>query len=479
MDPARTEPTTIYHVVALPYPGRGHINPMMNLCKLIASRQPEILITFVVTEEWLGHIGSEPKPDNIRFGTIPNVIPSELAPAKDFSGFLEAVSTKTEAPFEVFLDHLEYPTIAIVADTYLVWVPGFGNRRNIPVASLWIMSASVFSIFHHFNLLEKNGHFPVELSERGHEIVDYIPGLPPIRLENIPTIFYETSKQNLHRSLECVGEVSKAQYLLFTSVYELEAQVIDSLQTEFPFPVCAIGPAVPYFQELSQSASADSTTTSLNSPNYYLEWLDSQHAGSVLYFSLGSFLSVSSTQMDEIVAGVRNSGVRFLFVTRGEHLSDLFKDGCGPYGDDLDRMGIVVPWCDQLRVLSHSSVGGFWTHCGFNSTLEALYAGVPMLTLPIFWDQVTNSKQIVEDWRVGCRVKREAGSDYLVSREEISELVKRFMDSDSDDKKEMKKRAGEIQEFCQVAISEGGSSETNLDVFVKDIISKSCSYKST
>ncbi|KAK4857098.1 hypothetical protein QYF36_024470 [Acer negundo] len=245
MDPARTEPTNVCHVVALPYPGRGHINPMMNLCKLLASRQPEILITFVVTEEWLGFIRSEPKPDNIRFGTIPNVIPSELGPAKDFSGFVEAVSTKTEAPFEELLDRFEYQVTAIVADTYLVWVPGFGNRRNIPVALLWTMSASVFSIFHHFHLLEKNGHFPVELSELGHEIVDYIPGLPPTRLANLPTI---TSKQTLHRVLECLGEVSKAQYLLFTSVYELETQVIDSLQAEFPFPVYAIGPAIPFFE---------------------------------------------------------------------------------------------------------------------------------------------------------------------------------------------------------------------------------------
>ncbi|KAK4856107.1 hypothetical protein QYF36_014185 [Acer negundo] len=283
MDPATMEPTNVCHVVALPYPGRGHINPMMNLCKLLASRQPEILITFVVTEEWLGFIGSEPKPDNIRFGTIPNVIPSELGRAKDFSGFLEAVSTKTEAPFEKFLDRLEYPVTAIVADTYLVWVPGFGNRKNIPVASLWTMSASVFSIFHHFHLLEKHGHFPVELSERGHEIVEYIPGLPPTRLANLPTIFYQTSKQNLHRALECVGEVSKAHYLFFTSVYELEAQVIDSLLAEFPFPVFPIGPAIPYFQVLNKSASAASPATSLiNTPNYYLQWLDSQPAGSVL-----------------------------------------------------------------------------------------------------------------------------------------------------------------------------------------------------
>ncbi|KAK4855671.1 hypothetical protein QYF36_009628 [Acer negundo] len=301
MDPARTEPTNVCHLVALPYPGRGHINPMMNLSKLIASRQPEILITFVVTEEWLGFIRLEPKPDNIRFGTIPNVIPSELGRAKDIYGFREAVATKIEAPFVELLDQFEYQVTAIVADNYLVWVPGFGNRRNIPVASLWTMSASVFSIFHHFHLLEKNGHFPVELSERGHEIVDYIPGLPPTRLANLPTIFYQTSKQSLHRALEGVGEVSKAHYLFFTSVYELEAQVIDSLLAEFPFPVYTIGPAIPYSQ-LNQSASPASPTTSLISPNYYLQWLDSQPAGSV--FDIRKWVKTADKESTKPMASV-------------------------------------------------------------------------------------------------------------------------------------------------------------------------------
>lgn len=170
--PAQVKPTSLCHVLALPYPGRGHVNPMMNICKLLVSRQPDILITFVVTEEWLGFIGSQSKPHNIRFRTLPNIIPSEHGRANDFAGFLEAVFTKMEAPFEELLDRLlldddEQPAAAvtaIIADTYLPWVVDVGNRRNIPVASLWTMSALVFSVFHHFELLERNGHFPFDLS---------------------------------------------------------------------------------------------------------------------------------------------------------------------------------------------------------------------------------------------------------------------------------------------------------------------------
>lgn len=130
----------VCHVVAVPYPGRGHVNPMMNLCKQLASRkQHDFLITFVVTEEWRGLIGSQPVPDNVRFATLPNVIPSEHGRANDFAGFLEAVSTKLEAPFEQLVYRLEPQVTAIMADCYVVWAVGFGNRKNIPVALLWPM----------------------------------------------------------------------------------------------------------------------------------------------------------------------------------------------------------------------------------------------------------------------------------------------------------------------------------------------------
>ncbi|KAJ6964885.1 UDP-glycosyltransferase 87A1-like [Populus alba x Populus x berolinensis] len=458
MGTLRTEPTTTLHVVAMPYPGRGHVNPMMNLCELMSSRKPDIVFTFVVTEEWYDLIHSDAKkPANIHFATIPNCIPSEVGRAKDFLGFLAAVATKMEAPFEQLLDRLELPVDVIIADTYLDWVVHVGNRRNIPVASLWTMSAYVFSLSRHVELLEQNGHFPVELSERGEERVDYIPGIPPTRLVDFPNIFHGNGGQILPRTREAVSLVSKAQYLLFTSFYDLEAQVISALKPKFPFPVYPIGPSIPYFKIKDHSSVLGSNNH--NVPGY-IEWLNSQPEGSVLYVSMGSFLSVSSSQLDEIVAGVHNSGVRFLWVSRGE--TTPFKDGGGD-------MGLVVPWCDQLRVLGHSAVGGFWTHCGWNSSLEAVFAGVPMLTYPLFWDQITDSKLIVEDWQIGWRVKREEGIEILVTREEISKIVKSFMDAENIEVKAMRKRAKELQETCRGAIAKGGSSDTNIESFIRDI----------
>jgi UDP:flavonoid glycosyltransferase YjiC (YdhE family) len=278
-----------------------------------------------------------------------------------------------------------------------------------------------------------------------------------MRIVDLPTFMYGAGREVVHRALECVSLVSKAQYLLFTSVQELEAEVIDTLKAELHFPVHPIGPTIPYFELQKNSSVTDDHIHGVN----YFQWLDCQPTSSVLYVSLGSFLSVSSAQMDEIASGLRDSGVRYLWVLRKEN--DWLRDAHS--GD----MGLMVPWCDQLKVLCHPSIGGFWTHCGWNSILEAAFAGVPMLTFPIFWDQIPNSKWIVKDWKVGWKVKKDVGFENLVARGEISELVKRFMDQKSNEGNEMRKRVKELQEACRGAIVEGGSSYTNLGAFINDI----------
>ena len=129
-----------------------------------------------------------------------------------------------------------------------------------------------------------------------------------------------------------------------------------------------------------------------------------------------------------------------------------------------------MQWCDQLKVLCHSSIGGFWTHCGWNSTLEAIFAGASMLTFQLFLDQVPNSRLIVEDWKIGWRVNRSTvGNEISVTKEEISELVQSFMNMESGEGKELRERARALKDICCHAIGDGGSSYTYLDAFLEAI----------
>lgn len=148
------------HLVAIPFPGRGHINPMINFCKLLGMKHPDILITLVVTEEWLGFLSSESQPpDNMQFQTIPNVIPSELVRAADHPGFIKATSTEMKAPVELLIEGLRPKPVVIIYDAFLTWVGSI--PASISMAAFWPMSATVFSMFLHYHLLCQNCHLPV------------------------------------------------------------------------------------------------------------------------------------------------------------------------------------------------------------------------------------------------------------------------------------------------------------------------------
>ena len=145
------------------------------------------------------------------------------------------------------------------------------------------------------------------MSAKSEEHVDYIPGISSIQLVNFP--FDARNQQAMQRILEVFSWVNKAQYLLLTSIYELESKVFDVLKAKFSFPVYAMGQIIPNF---------DFGENTNHNDNNYLHWLDCQPRSSVLYISMGSFLSVSIAQMDEIAVGLRDSGVRFFWwrVTR-------------------------------------------------------------------------------------------------------------------------------------------------------------------
>nr|UXB92750.1 glycosyltransferase [Helleborus thibetanus] len=437
--------TPYCHVVAIPYPGRGHVNPMMNLCTLLISKCPSLTISFIISEEWLSFLSSTPKPPSINFQTIPNVIPSEHVRAANYSEFLKAVATEMEAPVEVVIDRLEVPVIsALVVDTCLPWGVGVGIRRSIPVVSLWPQSPSVLWMYYHTDLIMQKGHFGVDFSERGHEVIDYIPGLSSTRLADLPSVFSGPDKQFVDVVSESFSCMRQAQCLVLTSCDELEHQVTNNIKATFQFPVFSLGPLISH-----------PTLDSIPTANMdYFKWLNLQPKQSVLYVSLGSFMSVSMKQMVEMVQGVRESGVKYLWVTRDTW---VIKEASS-------EMGLVVPWCDQLKVLCHSSVGGFLTHCGWNSTLESLFAGVPMITFPISFDQVPNRKLIVDDWKVGMKIK-ELATEKLITGKEISATVRKFMGLVRDENNEMRRNVCELREICKQASSKGGSSEAQLDVF--------------
>ncbi|XP_047085144.1 UDP-glycosyltransferase 87A2-like [Lolium rigidum] len=272
------------------------------------------------------------------------------------------------------------------------------------------------------------------------------------------------NERTLQHVLTAVSRIKNVKCLLFTTMYELETSVISSLRSALPCPVFPIGPCVPYTTLEDQHSKSN---RELTSPGDCFTWLDSQPVNSVLYVSLGSFLSVSASQLDEIAVGLAASEVRFLWILREQ--TPRVRELVG----GIDR-GMILAWCDQLKVLCHPSVGGFLTHCGMNSTLESVFAGVPMLALPLFFDQPVDSRLIVEEWKIGLELRDWTDKDRLIPSEEIARAIKKLMDSDEAETEAIRRRALEWKEYSVRAVEEDGSSYNNLSSLMEIVCSSQC-----
>ncbi|GAB2227867.1 hypothetical protein Droror1_Dr00009695 [Drosera rotundifolia] len=162
--------------------------------------------------------------------------------------------------------------------------------------------------------------------------------------------------------------------------------------------------------------------------------------------------------MDEMGRGLLDSGRPFLWVIRekeGEQERPTWMD-------EAEQKGMIVPWCSQVEVLSHPAIGCFVTHCGWNSTLESLASGVPMVGFPQWMDQTTNAKMIEDLWRTGVRVN--VNEEGIVERKEITRCVEVVMESD-----DVRMTAKRWRELAVEAAGDGGSSDRNLKEFVDEV----------
>ena len=188
-----------------------------------------------------------------------------------------------------------------------------------------------------------------------------------------------------------------------------------------------------------------------------MNWLEEKPNGSVVYVSFGSLAVLSVEQMQELAWGLRETNFHFLWVVRDTEESKL------PNGflEETCENGLVVSWCPQLEVLAHKAIGCFVTHCGWNSTLEALSLGVPMVAVPQWSDQTTNAKFIADVWGAGIRARGDESG--TVRREEIERCVREVVEGARG--KEMKRNATKWRGLAREAVDEGGSSDRNIDEF--------------
>eukprot|EP01018_Ginkgo_biloba_P038583 Gb_30220 [translate_table: standard] len=265
---------------------------------------------------------------------------------------------------------------------------------------------------------------------------------------------------------------SKADYVLVNSFEELEGpETISGLSQGYP--ALAVGPVFLPESLIGNGAAAPLVARAWKEDSECLKWLDTQPPGSVLYVSFGSIVVVSNLQLQELAFGLKASQQPFLWALRpdvAEGMPAVLPEG---FVEGIRGRGLIVEWTPQRKVLSRPSVGGFMTHCGWNSTLESISFGVPIIGWPLRADQFLNCRFAKEIWRIGMDFdSRSEDENVLVTRDQVEKVVRALMQGDEG--KSLKNNVLKLKEAAVKAVMPGGSSFRNFDKFAEDMTRANC-----
>uniref|UniRef100_A0A5B7B8Q2 UDP-glycosyltransferase 89A2-like n=1 Tax=Davidia involucrata TaxID=16924 RepID=A0A5B7B8Q2_DAVIN len=454
------------HILVFPYPAQGHMLAMLDLTHQLALRG--LTITILVTPKNLPILNpllsSHPSIQTLVF-PFPHYpsLPSGVENVRDIGNsgnvwIINALSRLRDPIIQWFKSHPTSP-VALISDFFLGWTQHLAHHLGIPRICFFSCGAflTAVSIYLWQNID----------TVRSLAVVDFpdLPRSPRFTEEHLPSVFrlYRESDPDWQFVKDCMIANSSSWGCVFNSFEALEGEYLDHLKKNMGHRrVFGVGPL---------SLAGGFEPMGGNNPNLVddsvLAWLDGCPDGSVVYVCFGSQKLLKRTQMEALASGLDRSGVRFVWVVNSVTAQEV-KDGSGivPDGfeDRVSGRGVVIKrWAPQVAILSHPAVGGFLSHCGWNSFLEGTLAGVMILAWPMEADQFVNARHMVEDMEAAVRVCE--GADTVPDPVELGRII---AESVSGDKKE-KRRAKELRDQALEAVKKGGSSWRDLDGLVREL----------
>lgn len=363
------------------------------------------------------------------------------------------------------------PITCVIVDGFLQTVVDLAQEIGLPCLSFRTPSACSIWAYLCIPKLLENGELPFAEGVDLDEFVKGVPGMEGfLRRRDLPE-FFRGAKDEDDPELKFMATVTaysgKARGFILNTTEVLESTAVHHIRSQIPVTY-GVGPLHAILQ-LYRSAGGSTDTSPYTSSLWQedttcLKWLDSQPDKSVVYVSFGSLTTPTREQLHEFCSGLVNSGHKFLWVLR----SDMVRDP--GWADEIKRslpeeQGKIISWAPQQKVLAHRAVGCFLTHSGWNSTLESIIEGVPMLCRPFFLDQQINSRFVSEIWRIGLDMKD------IHNREVVENMVRKMMEGESAAR--FRQSARDMANAVKESIAEGGSSFREFNRLIEDIKSMS------
>ncbi|KDO49691.1 hypothetical protein CISIN_1g042970mg [Citrus sinensis] len=474
-----------FHILLLPFLAQGHLIPMFDMARLLANHRA--IVTIVTTPVNAARLktvlaravqsGLQIRLVEIQFPWQEAGLPQgcenfDMLPSIDLASKFFNSHSMLQLPFENLFSEQSPKPCCIISDMGYPWTVDTAAKFNVP--RIVFHGFSCFCLFCLHILRDSKVHENVTSDSEYFKV----PGLPDqIEFTKVQLpIFPSDDMKDINEQMLAADK--KTFGIIINTVEELESAYFREYKNAKQGKVWCIGPV-----SLCNKESIDKVErgnkAAIDVPEC-LTWLDSQQPSSVVYVCLGSICNLTSSQLIELGLGLEASKKPFIWVTRvGNKLEELEKWLVEEnFEERIKGRGLLIRgWVPQVMILSHPAVGGFLTHCGWNSSLEGISAGVQMLTWPLFGDQFCNEKLIVEVLRIGVSVGVEVPLKFgeeekigvLVKKDDVETAINILMD-DGEERDVRRKRAKEFEELAKRALEEGGSSYNNIQLFFQDIM---------
>jgi hydroquinone glucosyltransferase len=447
------------HIVVVPGPWYSHLLSILQFSKLLVQLHPEFHVTcFIPT---IGSPSSAAKsflqtlPSNINYIFLPPVNPMNLPQGIPMLSQIHLAVTQSLPYLHQTFNSLtlKTPPVALVVDSLSV--------EALDLAKEFKMFPSATTLSTYFYLLKLDKETSCEYRDLPEPI--QVPGCVPFHGRDLVDQAQDRSNQTYKFLLQRVKRFCSVDGILINSFLEIEKGPIEALREEGSGnpAVYPVGPIIQMETKSSDDVNGFECLT----------WLDKQEPCSVLYVSFGSGGTLSQEQIVELALGLELSNHKFLWVVRAPNSSansaylsaqnDVDPLQFLPSGflERTKEKGLVIPsWAPQIQILSHRSVGGFLTHCGWNSILESVVHGVPLITWPLFAEQKMNAVLLSEGLKVGMRTR--VNENDIVERVEVAKVIKYLMEGEEGEK--LRNNMKELKQAASNAVKEDGSSTKTI-----------------
>ncbi|CAA0812999.1 UDP-glycosyltransferase 71B2 [Striga hermonthica] len=449
-----------FELVFIPSPGLSHLVSTVEAAKLLLNRDPRLSVTILImklpTDQTVDKYTRTTLITAPRL-TITHLPNHDFAPTPDRIPMIDFINTRGPHVKEAVSGLISQRVgqtgsrvAGLILDMFCTVFTDIGDELGLPSYVFFTSGASALGLFNYLVSLK---------FEKGEDLTRYKDSILDLP---VPCFASPVPAKVLPANIVSGGPVSSTALSYFKRVADTKGVMVNTFEGLEPFALESLknDGKMPRVYPVGPVLNVENQTLE----GELKEWLDGQPDGSVVFLCFGTRGSFDRAQVAEIAAGLERSGTRFLWSLR--------KPG-GVFVPPTE----VIGWASQVAVLAHVAVGGFVSHCGWNSTLESVWAGVPMATFPLYAEQQMNAFLLVRELGIAEPIRIDYRKDFfseegtspenIVGAEEIEAVVRRLMAADGGG---IREKVREMQEKSRATVEKGGSSYNAITSYIEDVI---------